>query len=296
MIGESGLVSLVVYGCLLSLLFALMATGVTIIFGLMNLVNFAHGEIYMMGGYAFYYVTTLFGLNPFLAIPLAFLTGFVIGQVIERTVIRPTYTTRLSSPDEYAIVITFGISLFLQQFALNVFGFEYYRPPSFWSTIITIFDVSVSGDVIVVSIASVAILSLLFLFINHTWYGLSMKATAQNLQGAQIVGINPKRTNNFAFALGSGLAAVAGGLLASTYLVYPLMGVFPVLQAWVVVIIGGLGSLKGAVIASFILGISESVLSVVVSPSYSQVYGFVILFVVLIIRPHGLFGQKGRTY
>lgn len=296
MIGESGLVSLVVYGCLLSLLFALMATGVTIIFGLMNLVNFAHGEIYMMGGYAFYYVTTLFGLNPFVAIPLAFLTGFVIGQVIERTVIRPTYTTRMSRPDEYAIVITFGISLFLQQFALNVFGFEYYRPPSFWRAIITIFDVSVSGDVIVVSVASATILALLFLFINKTWYGLSMKATAQNLQGAQIVGINPRRTNNFAFALGSGLAAVAGGLLASTYLVYPLMGVFPVLQAWVVVIIGGLGSLKGAVIASFILGISESVLSVVVSPSYSQVYGFVILFVVLIIRPYGLFGQKGRTY
>jgi len=296
MIGESGLISLVVYGCFLSMLFALMATGVTIIFGLMNLVNFAHGEVYMMGGYAFYYVTILFGLNPYLAIPLSFLTGFVIGQVIERLVIRPTYTTRMSRPDEYAIVITFGISLFLQQFALNVFGFEYYRPPSFWGAIITVFDVSVSGNVIIVTIASVAILAFLFLFINHTWYGLSMKATAQNLQGAQIVGINPKRTNNFAFALGSGLAAVAGGLLASTYLVYPTVGVFPVLQAWVVVIIGGLGSLKGAVIASFILGISESVLSVVVSPSYSQVYGFVILFIVLLIRPQGLFGQKGRTF
>jgi branched-chain amino acid transport system permease protein len=273
-----------------------MAAGVTIIFGLMNLVNFAHGEIYMMGGYAFYYATNLLGLNPFLAIPVAFFTGFLMGQVIERLVIRPTYTTRMSRPDEYAIVITFGLSLFLQQFALNVFGFEYYRPPSFWNAIVTVYNVTVSGNLIVVAIASSLILAGLFLFINHTWYGLALKCTAQNLEGAQISGINPKTTNNIAFALGSGLAAVAGGLLASTYLVYPTVGQFPVLQAFVVVIIGGLGSLKGAVIAAFVLGISESVLSVVVSSSYSQVYGFVILLVVLLIRPQGMFGHKGRTF
>jgi branched-chain amino acid transport system permease protein len=219
-----------------------------------------------------------------------------MGQVIERLVIRPTYTTRMSRPDEYAIVITFGLSLFLQQFALNVFGFEYYRPPSFWTAIVTVYNVTVSGNLIVVAIASSLILGGLFLFINHTWYGLALKCTAQNLEGAQISGINPKTTNNIAFALGSGLAAVAGGLLASTYLVYPTVGQFPVLQAFVVVIIGGLGSLKGAVIAAFVLGISESVLSVVVSSSYSQVYGFVILLVVLLIRPQGMFGHKGRTF
>jgi len=296
MVSEGTLVSLVIYGGFLGMLFALMAAGVSLIFGLMKLVNFAHGEIYMMGGYAFYYATTLLGLNPYLAIPVSFFTGFFMGQVIERFVIRPTYTTRMARPDEYALVITFGISLFLQQFALNVFGFEYYRPPSFWQAIVTVLNVTVSGNIIVVTAISTGILVSLFLFINHTWWGLALRCTSQNLEGAQIAGINPKRTNNHAFALGSGLAAVAGGLLASTYLVYPTMGQFPVLQAFVVVIIGGLGSLKGAVIAAFVLGVSESVLSVLVSSSYSQVYGFVILVVVLLVRPQGLFGQKGRTF
>ena len=202
MVSEATLISLLIYGGFLGALFALMAAGVTIIFGLMNLVNFAHGEIYMMGGYAFYYATSLLGLNPFLAIPVAFFTGFFMGQVIERLVIRPTYTTRMSRPDEYAIVITFGLSLFLQQFALNVFGFEYYRPPSFWTAIVTVYNVTVSGNLIVVAIASSLILGGLFLFINHTWYGLALKCTAQNLEGAQIPGINPKTTNNLAFRSG----------------------------------------------------------------------------------------------
>lgn len=146
------------------------------------------------------------------------------------------------------------------------------------------------------SLMSALILVVLFLFIECSWWGLALKANSQNLIGAQLAGIRAIWTNNLGFGLGSGLAACAGSLLGSTYLVYPTDGAQPVLIAFTVVVLGGLGSLKGAVIAALIVGISYSALGVLISPAYANIYGFVILLIVLIVRPRGLFGEKERTY
>src|SRR5207245_8667401 len=228
--------------------------------GLMKLINFAHGEIYMLGGYILYYFALWTGLSPIVGLPVAFLGGFLIGQAIEATLIRPTYTTRMDKPSEYAVIITFGLSLFLQNFALYVFNYRYKVPPAFWPISISVGSFTVTGDVVFASVLSAAILVGVFLFIERTWAGLSMKANSQNLVGAQLAGIIPTWTNNLGFAFGSGLAATAGALLGSTYLVYPYSGLLPVLTAFTVIVLGGLGSLKGAVIGSFIVGLSYSIL------------------------------------
>lgn len=308
MLDMQTLASIVVYGVFLGLVYALMSVGISIIFGLMKLINFAHGEIYMMGGYSLYYFVTAPAsgavayfvmtarFSSIYGLPVAFVVGFALGSLIESVLIRPTYTTRMEKTSEYAIIVTFGLSLFLQNFALYVFGFHFKAPEAFWPGNISVGLFSVARDVVFTSCMSVVILVLLFLFINRTWMGLSLKANSQNLVGAQLAGIRAVWTNNLGFALGSGLAAVAGALLGPTYLVYPTMGSQPVLTAFTVVVLGGLGSLEGAVIASLLVGISYSVLGVVISPSYANIYGFVILLIVLAIRPRGLFGQKERTY
>jgi len=295
MLGLDTLASLLIFGVLLSLEYALVALGVTIIFGLMKLINFAHGEIFMLGGYIQYYFLLWTGLNPLVALPVSFLAGLAIGSAIERALIRPTYTTSLSKAGEYAVIITFGLSLFLQNFALFGFGYEYRSPPALWPVTITVGTLSISGDVVLTSVmAAVSIIAVL-LFIERTWAGLSMKAVAQNLVGAQMAGIRPAWTN-VGFALGAGLATIAGALLAHTYLVYPYDGVLPVLTAFTVVVLGGLGSIKGTLIASFIVGMAYSFLGALVSFSYVNIYGLVILLIVLVVRPQGLFGQKERTF
>jgi branched-chain amino acid transport system permease protein len=288
--------SILTYGIFLSLVYGLMAVGVTIIFGLMKLINFAHGEMYMMGGYAMYFFCLYSGLSPFLGIPISFATGFLLGSAIEAVFIRQTYTKVMEKPGEYAVIVTFGISLFLQNVALLGFGIYTRSPPSFLSGTILIGNVTIAGNVVVASAMSAVILLATYLFVEHTWIGLSMKANSQNLVGAKLAGIRPTWVNNFGFALGAALAAIAGGLLGSTYFVWPYSGMTPILIAFTIVVLGGLGSIKGAVIGAFIIGLSYSFLGVLVSFAYVDIYGLIILIIVLVIRPSGLFGEKERTY
>lgn len=296
MVDLSYLASLVIYGTFLGLLFALMAVGITVIFGLMKLVNFAHGEFYMLGGYVLYFVASWSGVNPLLALPIVFIFGFLVGQVVERFAIRATYTTAMERPGEYAILITFGISLFLQNIALLFWGYQFRAPSAFVLGQTQVLTLTIDNQILVASIASVGILVGLLLFMQRTWYGLAIRAVSQNLVGSATAGIDTSRTNNLVFGLGIALAATAGALLAPTYLVYPYSGVFPALQAFVVVVLGGLGSLKGSIVGSLVLGIAEVTLAALLSSAYMNVYGFVILITVLVLRPHGLFGTKGRTY
>ena len=297
------LLAQVINGVIFGLIYALIALGLTLVFSIMRVVNFSHGEFYMLGGYALYALTagavTLFSiplvLPTIVGLPLAMVAVAIFGILVERGLLRPVYTARMDRPEEYAIILTFGLSLFLQYGALTTVGPYEMTPGSFWEGSKHIIgDLYLGGDRLFAAGTSVFLIGATLFFIYGTWTGRALMATAQNRVGSTIVGINTVRMNITAMALAGLLAGAAGALLAPVFLVYPDVGQIPVIKAFVIIVLGGMGSIPGAVIAAVILGLVESLGSVYLSVAYRDVFAFLVLIGVLLFRPHGLFGQKAR--
>jgi branched-chain amino acid transport system permease protein len=293
----------VINGVIFGLIYALIALGLTVVFSIMRVVNFSHGEFYMLGGYALYALTagavTLFSiplvLPTIVGLPLAMVAVAIFGILVERGLLRPVYTARMDRPEEYAIILTFGLSLFLQYGALTTVGPYEMTPGSFWEGSKHIIgDLYLGGDRLFAAGTSVFLIGATLFFIYGTWTGRALMATAQNRVGSTIVGINTVRMNITAMALAGLLAGAAGALLAPVFLVYPAVGQIPVIKAFVIIVLGGMGSIPGAVIAAVILGLVESLGSVYLSVAYRDVFAFLVLIGVLLFRPHGLLGQKAR--
>lgn len=293
----------VINGVIFGLIYALIALGLTVVFSIMRVVNFSHGEFYMLGGYALYALTagavTLFSiplvLPTIVGLPLAMVAVAIFGILVERGLLRPVYTARMDRPEEYAIILTFGLSLFLQYGALTTVGPYEMTPGSFWEGSKHIIgDLYLGGDRLFAACTSVFLIGATLFFIYGTWTGRALMATAQNRVGSTIVGINTVRMNITAMAVAGLLAGAAGALLAPVFLVYPDVGQIPVIKAFVIIVLGGMGSIPGAVIAAVILGLVESLGSVYLSVAYRDVFAFLVLIGVLLFRPHGLFGQKAR--
>ena len=196
-------ISLLTSGLVLGVIYALMALGLTLIFSILGVINFAHGEFYMLGGYASYYILTAFtGLHPLWAVPIAGIIVALLGLVFERIFLRPMHLDQIERPGEYAILVTFGLSFFLLNLALAVFGPYPHRPPSFFEDTVKLGTVSVSADRLTASIMAMVLLGLLLLVINKTWIGKALQAVSQDKQAAAVVGINPLAMNSIAFALG----------------------------------------------------------------------------------------------
>ena len=297
------LLAQVINGVIFGLIYALIALGLTLVFSIMRVVNFSHGEFYMLGGYALYALTagavTLFSiplvLPTIVGLPLAMVAVAIFGILVERGLLRPVYTARMDRPEEYAIIQTFGLSLFLQYGALTTGGPYEMTPGSFWEGSKHIIgDLYLGGDRLFAACTSVFLIGATLFFIYGTWTGRALMATAQNRVGSTIVGINTVRMNITAMAVAGLLAGAAGALLAPVFLVYPDVGQLPVIKAFVIIVLGGMGSIPGAVIAAVILGLVESLGSVYLSVAYRDVFAFLVLIGVLLFRPHGLFGQKAR--
>ena len=297
------LLAQVINGVIFGLIYALIALGLTLVFSIMRVVNFSHGEFYMLGGYALYALTagavTLFSiplvLPTIVGLPLAMVAVAIFGILVERGLLRPVYTARMDRPEEYAIILTFGLSLFLQYGALTTVGPYEMTPGSFWEGSKHIIgDLYLGGDRLFAACTSVFLIGATLFFIYGTWTGRALMATAQNRVGSTIVGINTVRMNITAMALAGLLAGAAGALLAPVFLVYPDVGQIPVIKAFVIIGLGGMGSIPGAVIAAVILGLVESLGSVYLSVAYRDVFAFLVLIGVLVFRPHGLLGQKAR--
>ena len=297
------LLAQVINGVIFGLIYALIALGLTLVFSIMRVVNFSHGEFYMLGGYALYALTagavTLFSipltLPTIVGLPLAMVAVAIFGILVERGLLRPVYTARMDRPEEYAIILTFGLSLFLQYGALTTVGPYEMTPGSFWEGSKHIIgDLYLGGDRLFAACTSVFLIGATLFFIYGTWTGRALMATAQNRVGSTIVGINTVRMNITAMAVAGLLAGAAGALLAPVFLVYPDVGQIPVIKAFVIIVLGGMGSIPGAVIAAVILGLVESLGSVYLSVAYRDVFAFLVLIGVLLFRPHGLFGQKAR--
>jgi branched-chain amino acid transport system permease protein len=289
----------IINGFIISIFYMLGAIGLSLIFGALKIVNFAHGELYMLGGYVYFIFASMIGIPPELSILTAALIMFFIGMLVEGLLIRPIHTGKVERVDEYAIMITFGLAIFLQNFILGVFGPWTKRPNALFKGRIEIGELIISGDRLVAAGLGICIILLMLYILKYTWAGKAIRAVSQNRSTAEVVGINVNMVSMYAFGLGSALAGVAGGLLGPVFLVHPTMGIVPAIKAYVIVVLGGLGSIPGAIVGSLILGQVETLASVFIPDTtralaYKDAYGLVLLLVILLIRPHGLFGEKER--
>jgi branched-chain amino acid transport system permease protein len=282
----------------MGIIFALMALGLTLIFSILNVINFAHGEFYMLGGYAIFLILEAFsGVPPLLVVPIAGILVAILGVVFEILFLRPMHDEKIERPAEYAVLVTFGLSFFLLNLALAVWGPYPHSPPSFIEGSVHLGPIFVSADRLVASAGSLLLLGLLLLVINKTWLGKALRAVSQDKQAAAVVGINADVMNTIAFAMGVGLAAISGALLASTFSVKPDVGAVPAIRSYIIIVLGGMGSIPGSIVGAIIIGLVESFgAGYFPDPSralnYKTVYGLIIFALVLLARPQGLFGRK----
>jgi branched-chain amino acid transport system permease protein len=289
---------LFINGLIIGLFYALMAVGLAMIFGVLKIVNFAHGEFYMVGAYAYVLISLKLGVSPWIALPLAAAAGAALGWLVERLLMRPLYAGYGSwsiMKDEYAVVVTFGLSLLLINLVDKIVGpYPYRGPPLIETARFAIGPVMLNGQKLIAAGLSISILVGLALFIKRSLWGRQIQAVAQNRLGASLAGIDAVRTTSLIFAISGLLAALAGGLLAPIINPAPDVGAFPAIKSYVIVVLGGLGSIWGSMAAALLLGVLESFFAVYVSYDYRDAFGLLVLILVLLFRPQGLSGEKGR--
>jgi len=275
-------------GVMLSVSYILVALGLVLIFGIVNIFQFSHGTLYMVGGFITYVAFGQLGLNYFLSFVIAVILVGLLGVIIELGLLRHS-----KSPD-VDIVITLGIILILQQGAQLIFGVNPHKVPSIVEGSILILGGSISYErTLAIGLGGVVLLAL-FAYMRRTRDGQAMIASAQNATGAALVGINISRMRVRAMFIGSGLAGAAGAIIAPIFFVDPYMWLTPLNKALSVLAVGGLGSVPGAVGAGFIIGMIDSYGSRLVNIPTATITNFLIVMIILIVRPTGLAGR--RTY
>lgn len=275
-------------GLVMGVINAISAIGVSLVVGIMRVINFAHGELYIFAGYFSYHLSLTLGLSPILAMPLSVIFVFLMGLLMERFLIRPTYGDEM-----YSLIITFVLSIILQNIALLIFGPYPNKPPTLISGATSLFGLFHYGNQRLLSfIISIAILLSVFYLIKRTWFGKSVRAISQDREMASLMGIDHLKINMLSFGLGAALAGAAGVIIAPIFPVTPTGSSAISLTAFAVVVLGGMGSLKGCVVGGLILGILENLGAAYISTMYRHIFGFIILILVLVFRPWGLFGQR----
>lgn len=275
-------------GLVMGAIYALAALGVSLVVGIMNVINFAHGELYILAGYFSYLFANALGMHFISAMILAVLLVFLIGILIEYTLIRPTYGN-----DMYSLILTFILSIVLQNAYLLIFGPYPNKPPGWVGGATHIFGLFYYGNQrLAALLAGIALIAIVFIIIKKTWFGRIIRATSQDREMAELNGVNTTRLNMLSFGLGCALAASAGVILSPIFPVTPTAGVPVALTAFVVVVLGGMGSLWGCVVGGLILGLVENLGAAYISTGYKHLFNFMILILVLLTRPAGLFGRK----
>jgi len=281
-----------VNGLVLGGTYALLGIGLTLIFGLMNVVNFAHGEFYTLGAYVTFAALTLADLNFFAALGLAIVCGLVVGAVTEFLLVRPL---RRESIDTVMLVMI-GVWIAMQNSELLVWGgVAKSIPHPFSTTPLTLGGVSLAPLRLFVLVAALGLIVGAHLLIHRTRLGRAMRATFQDADTAALMGVRIRRIYTATFAIGSGLAAAAGALLGPIFIAYPSMGDLASLKAFSVVILGGLGNIAGATVGGLVLGVAEELGAGYVSSGYRDAVGFVIIIAVLLLRPSGLIARAERV-
>jgi branched-chain amino acid transport system permease protein len=281
-------VQILVYGAVISAVYALLAVGFTLIFGVARILNLAHGAFYALGAYAIYSLTAVAGLPLVVAAPIAVLLVAGFGIAMERVLVRP-----LRGQSQLAVLmITLAVSLMVEQVLLLVFGSEARNVPSMVNETVKVLGVEISGQRLIAFFGSVLILSGLWAFLQFTRLGAAILAVSQSPEGARYMGIPSDRIYSVVMGISAGIAAAAGLLVAPFQSVIPGMGLLPLVKAFAIVIVGGLGSIPGSILGALLLGYSETIIAFTVSIEWSQIVSVAATLITLIIRPAGFFGKK----
>jgi len=292
MITPSGLTQALLFGIANGCIYILLATGLNLIFGVMKLVNFAHGQLLMVGAFVAYEVTTIAGLNPYASILVSMGSVALIGIVLEKFAFRKVRGTEKLNE----IFISLGLIYVFQNVAtlLWVKNYTIQIPSPLSGLSLPLGEVLLSYDRILAIVIVIVILLGLVLLTKKTKIGLAMRATSQKSDAAMLMGININRVYSFTFAVGAALAGAAGALYGIIFNFNPAIGALPTIKAFAIIILGGLGSIPGAVIGGLLYGIAENAAGYLSNGTWQDAVAFALLIVVLVIRPTGLFGEKGE--
>ncbi|MEG0307874.1 MAG: branched-chain amino acid ABC transporter permease [Clostridium sp.] len=280
-------------GISLASLYALIAIGYTMVYGILRLINFAHGDIFMMSAYFAFYAMATFTMPWYVAFSIAIILTGILGVIIERAAYRPIR----NAPKISILISAIGVSFLLENIAIVVFGGvpKPFPQIELFTKVIKIGEVSLQRLTIIIPIITVLILFGLLFLINKTKIGMAMRAVSKDYETSSLMGININKTISITFGLGSILAAIGGIMWSSKFpSIMPLMGVMPGLKCFIAAVIGGIGNIKGAVVGGFVLGIGEIML-VAFMPSlsgYRDAFAFVLLIVILLFKPTGIMGEK----
>jgi branched-chain amino acid transport system permease protein len=281
------LLQVIISGLLLGGVYALFAAGMNMIFGVLRVINLAHGELMMLGAYITFWLYALANVNPLLTIPVSALVMFSLGAVIERTMIERVVGQPLLS----SLLLTFGLSTLFMGTALSLWTANFRSVP-YLTGAIDLFGLNLSQTRLVAFIIALAVTGLTYAFLRFTTFGKAIRATAQNAEVAQVCGINVGRVRLVTFALGSAMAAVSGSLIAMIFTISPEMGRMFLGRAFAIVVLGGLGSFIGAFVGALLLGVVETVAAYVTDTQLAEAVSYAVLVLVLLLRPSGFFGEK----
>jgi len=256
----------IISGILVGTLYSMVALGLALIFGVMRVINVAHGPLLMLGAYATYFLYSAFGLNPYLTVPITMLLLFVVGVVLQRTLVFRV----VGAPELASLLLTFGISIALVNLAQLAF----------------------TSDLRAVEYLAAAVSGLAFLFLQRTKLGKAIRATSQSREVAMVCGIDVDRIHLFTFGLATALAAAGGALIAVIVAIQPEMGGVWTFKSFLVIVLGGAGNYPGALLGGMLLGLVEQLASLFLTTQLSEVVAYLLLVLVLLVRPTGLFGGR----
>jgi branched-chain amino acid transport system permease protein len=273
-------------GIVLSSMYILVAMGLSVIFSMLRIVTFAHGEMYMLGAYFTWLFSMYMGVHYILSLVLAIVVMFLIGMVLERTLWHPMINDHMR-----CLVMSLGLCLVLQGIAAAIFGAREKGMRSIFPGVLRVYGISFSNERLAVVIGSLILVLGMLLFFKKTKMGMAMRAVALDPEVSALQGIPVNRIQRIGFGMGCALAAAAGGQIGAIFSIIPTMGLVPILKAFVVVILGGLGSIPGVIAGGFIVGMLDS-FSITLVGSVGNMFSFLLFLLVLIIRPQGLMGYE----
>lgn len=282
------IVQVVISGILLGGVYALFATGLNLIFGVMKIINLGHGELMMLGAYITFFLSTSAGVNPLVSIPVAAIAMAVLGWILQFALVERV----VNQPAINSLLLTFGLSTLMMGVALNLWTSNFrsviYEPlTGSW----TLLGISFSRSRLVAFFIAILVTGGMWLFLKQSTFGKSIRATSQHPQVAQLCGIDVRQVRFATFALGSAMAAVSGSLIAMIFTVSPEMGRMFIGKGFAIIVLGGLGSFAGAFLGAIILGISETLTAFFTNTQIAEGVAYLILLLVLVVRPSGLFGK-----
>ncbi|ASK33591.1 branched-chain amino acid ABC transporter permease [Alloalcanivorax mobilis] len=280
----------VLNGLTLGSIYGLVALGLTLVYGILHVPNFAHGALYMVGAYISYFVMVDMGLNYWVAMIAAAGVVALISVLCERLIFHPLR----HAPPIHDKIAAIGVMLFLEAVVQMHWGADFRRMPTPYTSILHFGDITLPAQRLLIIVAAFSLMGLLHLYLKKTMTGSTIVAMAQNREGAFLVGINANRVAMMTFAIAGGLAAVAASLFAPINLVYPAMGHLLLTKAFVIIILGGMGSIPGAIIGALIIGFAEALGGFYISGTYKDLIAFALLVFILSVKPTGLFTKGVR--